>query len=148
MRVLTLKQPWASLVMVRLKDEEFRTHRLKPGPLLIHAGKSKRPLEECLAEIIRLHTKKYAGLAMERPLDLDRLRAWYDALPQGVILGQVEVGECYRIEEGHPMMTWGHLAHPLRVVSVWEIPQPAQGKLGIWKWEPTDSLFAGQSTRT
>ena len=40
MKVLTIKQPWASLIMLGLKKYEFRSWKTEyRGELLIHAGK-------------------------------------------------------------------------------------------------------------
>lgn len=41
MKVITIKQPWASLIILGLKKYEFRTWRTRyRGKILIHAGKS------------------------------------------------------------------------------------------------------------
>lgn len=41
MKVITIKQPWASLIAEGLKEYEFRTWNTKyRGDILIHAGKS------------------------------------------------------------------------------------------------------------
>ncbi len=41
MKVITIKQPWASLIAEGLKEYEFRTWNIKyRGDILIHAGKS------------------------------------------------------------------------------------------------------------
>lgn len=40
MKVITIKQPWASLISEGYKEYEFRTWKTKyRGPILIHAGK-------------------------------------------------------------------------------------------------------------
>ena len=49
MKVLTIKQPWATLIAEGLKEYEFRTWKTKyRGEFLIHAGKSidKRAMEK------------------------------------------------------------------------------------------------------
>ena len=41
MKVITIKQPWASLIAEGIKEYEFRTWKTKyRGDILIHAGKS------------------------------------------------------------------------------------------------------------
>ena len=48
MKVLTIKQPWETLIMQRDKRFEFRSWQTKyRGDLLIHAGKGidKEPIE-------------------------------------------------------------------------------------------------------
>jgi hypothetical protein len=75
-RILTIRQPWASLIMLGLKDIENRSwatsHR---GPLAIHAA------AKCTADW--------------SPLIDDLLtRDDVNALPRGVILGVVTLTEC------------------------------------------------------
>lgn len=43
MKVLSIKQPWASLICSGIKDVENRTWKPKevPGRILIHAGSTK-----------------------------------------------------------------------------------------------------------
>ena len=47
MKVLTIKQPWATLIMQGYKRFEFRSWQTKyRGDLLIHAGKKNCQLEK------------------------------------------------------------------------------------------------------
>ncbi|MFG6386235.1 MAG: ASCH domain-containing protein [Muribaculaceae bacterium] len=48
MKCLSIQQPWASLICGGIKDVENRSWRVNeaPGRILIHAGKTKRPIEE------------------------------------------------------------------------------------------------------
>ena len=67
MKALTIRQPWASLIVDGEKRVENRTWPTKyRGPLLIHAGKSR--------------------------LEVDRDQA--RRLPFSAIIGQVEVVDC------------------------------------------------------
>jgi len=69
MKVLTIKQPWATLIMQGDKKYEFRSWQTKHrGDLLIHAGK---------------------GVDKEA---VKRLKQYLpDKLPQGLILGKVKI---------------------------------------------------------
>ena len=48
MKCLSVQQPWASLICGGIKDVENRSWRVNeaPGKILIHAGKTKRPMDE------------------------------------------------------------------------------------------------------
>ncbi len=48
MKCLSVQQPWASLICGDIKHVENRSCRVNeaPGKILIHAGKTKRPIGE------------------------------------------------------------------------------------------------------
>ncbi len=76
MKVLTIKQPYASLIAVGLKRYEFRTWKTNyRGDFLIHAGKS---------------VDKEAIKRLEF-LNLD--------YPQGCILAKVTLTDCIQVDE-------------------------------------------------
>lgn len=79
-RVLSIRQPWASMLMLRFKSSEIRampTHIR--GPIAIHASKSK-PSQK----------------------DVDWVRSCgynvLTTLPKGVILGTISLTGCTKIE--------------------------------------------------
>ena len=76
MKVLTIKQPYATLIAEGLKEFEFRTWNTKfRGEFLIHAGKGidKEAMQRC----------SY--------LNLD--------YPQGVIIAKVTLTDCIKIDD-------------------------------------------------
>lgn len=78
MKVLTIKQPYASLILKGYKEYEFRTWKTKyRGDILIHAGKTidKKALE-----------KRFKG---------------YDLgdMPTGVIIGKVILVDCVNVNK-------------------------------------------------
>lgn len=74
MKVLTIKQPWATLIMQGDKRFEFRSWQTKyRGDLLIHAGKG---------------IDKEAMKRLERYLP--------EELPYGKILGKVKISRLYK----------------------------------------------------
>ena len=77
MKVLTIKQPWATLIMQGDKRFEFRSWQTKyRGELLIHAGK---------------------GIDKEA---LNRLKKYLPKeLPSGQILGKVTLVDCVKYDE-------------------------------------------------
>ena len=75
MKVLTIKQPWATLIMQGDKKFEFRSWQTKyRGELLIHAGKS-------IDKVAMERLKKYIP----------------NEIPTGVILGKVNLVDCIKI---------------------------------------------------
>lgn len=110
-KALTIRQPFASLVMAAVKTTENRTWRTNyRGRLLIHAG--ARDDRE----------------AMARHGDL------LDEYPRGAILGTVELLDCVRDSESEwavdGLWHW-QLADP----QPFESPIPATGKLGLWTFD-------------
>ena len=76
MKVLTIKQPWATLIAKGYKEYEFRTWKTKyRGELLIHAGKGV--------------DKK----ALERFKDLNL------TYPSGYILAKVNLTDCIQVDD-------------------------------------------------
>jgi hypothetical protein len=114
-KVLTVRQPWASLIMAGAKDVENRTwstrHR---GQLAIHAA----------------GTLETDALAQHRNL----LNAPAD-LPRGTILGTVTLTD---IVTGHasPWAEPGHYHWLLADPRPFDEPRPMPGRLGLWTWEP------------
>lgn len=104
MKALTVRQPWASLIIAGVKDVENRTWRTSyRGRLLIHAGRGR---DTCDHEVP-------------------------DDLPGGVILGSVTLLDCVR---DHPSpwsipASWHWL---LGDVQPWARPVPVRGQLGLW----------------
>ncbi|NKR94313.1 ASCH domain-containing protein [Rhodococcus hoagii] len=111
-KALTVKQPWAALIMAGIKDVENRAwatnHR---GELLIHAGKAY----DASADLSALP---------DTPGD-DLMAA------AGVIVGTVQLLDCV---QGHPS-EWAEpdcwhwvLAEP----RLYDVPVPHRGSLGLW----------------
>ena len=112
MKVLTVRQPWASAIVQGLKDVENRTWPTKyRGELLIHAGSAK-PSKELIATYEQL----------------------YGALPEdmvyGAIVGKVTVNGCVVDSDSH----WAFENH-----WHWELsdaveiePFPCSGQLSLW----------------
>ena len=114
MRVLSVQQPWAWLIVHGLKDIENRTWFTSyRGPLLIHA--SQRVDREWMDIIYSLLAKE--GLPMPRDL------------PTGGIVGIVDLVDVVRHYES-PWFEgpWGWvLENPRPIPHI-----PAQGRLGLW----------------
>lgn len=125
MKVLTIKQPWATLIMSGLKEYEFRGWKTKyRGKILIHAGKS---LEKEYAEKFKCYSFEY---------------------PLGVILGEATLVDCIKVDENfnnelrniNPLVyrRSNHVenyAWKLEDVVIYEDPIPVKGQLGLWNYE-------------
>ena len=76
MKVITIKQPWASLIAKGYKEYEFRTWKTKyRGDILIHAGK---------------------GLDKEA---LKRFEKYNLEYPQGCIIAKAKITDCIPVDE-------------------------------------------------
>lgn len=125
MKALTIKQPWATLIMSGLKEYEFRGWKTKyRGKILIHAGKS---LEKEYAEKFKCYNFEY---------------------PLGVILGEATLVDCIKVDENfnnelrniNPLV-YGRSNHvenyawKLEDILIYENPIPVKGQLGLWNYE-------------
>ena len=109
MKVLTIKQPWATLIMQGDKRFEFRSWQTKyRGELLIHAGK---------------------GIDKEA---IKRLSKYLPAeLPLGKILGRVTLVDCIKMSpEFKENYGW-----QINNVQVFDDPIEAKGHLSLWEYD-------------
>ena len=126
MKVLTIKQPWATLIMQGNKRYEFRSWQTKcRGELLIHAGKG-------------IDKEAMKRLAKYIPKDM----------PTGKILGKVKLVDCIRCDddfkekclkenkEVYAKSTFVEkFAWKLENVEVFDEPIEAKGKLSLWEYD-------------
>ena len=126
MKVLTIKQPWATLIIQRDKRFEFRSWQTKyRGELLIHAGK---------------------GIDKEA---INRLKKYIpEVLPQGKILGKVTLVDCIKmspefkemlLNENSDIYTKSSFKEnygwQLENVEVFDEPIEVKGHLSLWDYE-------------
>ena len=126
MKVLTIRQPWATLIMQKDKRFEFRSWPTKyRGELLIHAGK-------CVDKEAAERLKKY----LPKELTL------------GKILGKVNMVDCIKCSQEFKSKCLTEnpdvyaksafeekYAWQLTDVQVFEEPIEVTGKLGLWNYE-------------
>ena len=131
MKALTVRQPFATLLVAGVKRYETRTmmtrHR---GLLAIHAGLGKGRIPE--------------GVTHKDDLVIHQGVAW--PAPRGYVLGTVVVVDCVPTDYLHDLddeqRELGNFA-PGRFAWVVEHPRlfgepiPATGKLGMWDWAYT-----------
>lgn len=122
MKTITIKQPWASLIVSGLKDIENRSWKTNfRGRVLIHAGKA-RDKQYGMPRELFANDKVYSVITEKE-------------LPQGAIIGSVEIVDCVK---NHPS-SWAiegdwHwvLANPVM------FPEPitgVKGKLSFWDYD-------------
>ena len=125
MKALTIKQPWATLIMQGDKRFEFRSWKTKyRGDLLIHAGKG---------------IDKEAMKRLEKYLP--------EELPYGKILGKVKLVDCIKmspefkellLKENSDIYTKSSFQEnygwQVSYVEVFENPIDAKGHLSLWEY--------------
>lgn len=123
MKAITIKQPWATLIVKGYKKYEFRTWKTKyRGELLIHAGKGI--------------DKKY--IKQMESLNLD--------FPNSKIIGKVNLVDCIELNEGINQkinnefpLVYGEKS---REGYAWRLEEPVEitsnkvvnGKLSLWDY--------------
>lgn len=121
MKVLTLKQPWATLVAEGIKKYEFRSWKTKyRGKLLIHAG----------AGIDKKELKRFEKLNLD--------------FPSKKILAEVELEDCLELDEdlNNKIIAKKNIAYgtkkregyawKLTNIKKIESEETINGKLGLW----------------
>ncbi|RYD50983.1 MAG: ASCH domain-containing protein [Sphingobacteriales bacterium] len=128
LKVLSLLQPWASLVVLGHKTIETRSWTtVYRGPLLIHAG-------------VRTSGKAFATLPAIAPLLPE-----FKELAFGAIIGEVTLRDVLTLESGlqnalpeHTLeeqaFAPGRYGFVFTDAHCFDEPIPARGKLGLWEW--------------
>lgn len=124
MKIITLKQPWASLVAYGIKKYEFRTWKTNyRGKLLIHTG----------AGIDKDEMKKYVDLGIDFPkskiiaiVDLVDCCLLDDELNKKIIL-ENNIAYGNKIRTGY--------AWKLDNVKMINIDEKINGQLGLWNYD-------------
>jgi hypothetical protein len=143
MKALSVRQPWAGLIVLGLKNIENRTWRarLAPMEIAIHAG---RKMDERMAENLD-HKRSMNPWERIRVRVLDRVYAdgyndWraYPAFRTGALVGTTLVAECTRYHAsradadtelwGDEDAIWWRLADARAFVE----PEPWRGRLGLF----------------
>jgi len=123
MKALTVKQPWAALIVNGYKEYEFRSWKTNyRGKILIHAG-----------------------LTLEKEM-INKLT--YDIkLEKGAIIGEAELVDCILVDNildeslrtKNPIVYGnnhvGNYAWKLENIKKYDKPIYIKGKLGLWNYE-------------
>ena len=117
MKALTVRQPWASLIMAGVKDVECRSWNTSyRGELVIHAGLATD--RDAAAFVL--------SIGAELPEDL----------PAGAILGTVRLVDVVT-DSDSPWAEAGKFHWILADPEPWTEPVPAKGRLGLWNCDVT-----------
>ena len=127
MKVITIKQPWATLIAKGYKEYEFRTWKTKyRGDILIHAGK----------KIDKKAMERFKYLNLEYPI--------------GKIIAQATITDCVYVDEEFakklykkdPVVYKGLInknnwdGYGFKLENVKEVnPIEVNGKLGLWNYD-------------
>lgn len=125
MKALTIKQPWASLIIEGYKKYEFRSWKTNyRGKILIHAGLS---LEKDVQERFKDYNLDYK---------------------LGYIIGEAEIVDCILVDEKFneslrniDPIVYGRSNHvenyawKLENIKKYDNPIPCKGKLSLWDYE-------------
>ncbi len=137
MKVLTVRQPWAHLIMHAGKDIENREWPTNiRGRVAIHSS-AKLDWEEWMEAELALCAMDKSGVLPEailisRPRDTYKFKSQPEGIVLGSILGTVEIVDCVLSSES-PWF-FGRFGFVLRDPRPFERPIPAKGALGFWEW--------------
>lgn len=127
MKVLTIKQPWASLIIEGYKKYEFRSWKTNyRGKILIHAGMS---IENDMVLKLKNYNLEYI---------------------KGAIIGEAEIVDCILVDEQFnneliqiDSVVYGKNSHQatyawkLENIKKYDNPIYIKGKLGLWNYGST-----------
>jgi len=147
MKTITIKQPWASLIVEGIKDIENRTWPTKyRGRVLVHAAKSwnKQNAEICISDLMVKNALNNLGIIHKYDDEEIGYNGYsFSGMQTGAIIGSVEIVDCV---VNHPSV-WAEktdkfadifikptynwvLANPIKFPE----PIPANGKLSFWNY--------------
>lgn len=163
MKALTIKQPYASLIMAGIKHYETRGWKTSyRGKLAIHAG--KETFRKFLRERFPVASNGYEYHplydAYKNFMDIVSPLLDLDNLQYGAVLGTVDLVDCLKVTDydgktaklvssiadkdpkyisGTELMlgdfTEGRYAWKLEKIHIFDHPIPTKGKQGLWNWK-------------
>lgn len=138
MRVLTLQQPWASLVIIGAK--KWETRGWKPSVAMLHILREDGLLIHASQKFDRQHQN-----LLTYPPFKQYFPDW-EALPLGAILGYVNMGRVittsqwveenpnFPDEQAFGNYSSGRWAWQFTKAVQWEFPIQAKGSLSLWEY--------------
>jgi hypothetical protein len=150
MKALTIYQPWATLIIEGLKPYEFRKW---PGPkwvvgkrIAIHA--SARPVKrDEVAELLDRLERRMSKVDERAVPLLEKIHLSPGLLPLASVLGTAIMGEPKQAAKlfageldpndsariDHSIWAW-----PMLEIERLDVPVPARGAQGFWRWTPAE----------
>lgn len=130
MKVLTIKEPWASLIINGYKKYEFRSWKTNyRGKILIHAGKSIE--KDMLIKFKNYNIECYKGAIIGEAFLTDCILVDDDFENKLLEIDPIVYGR-----ENHEMK----YAFKLENIVKYENPIYINGKLGLWNYERNDNM--------
>ena len=137
MKALSIRQPWARLIVLGWKDIENRTwpigHRQNdptqlPIRIYVHASKTLAKYPNCYNDLEEIAHGDHDLLAC-----LVNLMGFKFCLDLGAVIGEVDIADCVKTSESQ----WfeGPYGFVLANPTVYREPIPCKGKLGFFKPE-------------
>lgn len=141
---LSIRQPWASLILKAHKDIENRSWSTKiRGRVLVHASKgmTRNEHEDGIAFAVETIRTDPRNSGTTKRTTLRDLGFAFDDLPRGGIVGSVEIVDCVR-ESKSPwfMGEYGFVLRDPRVLPF----QSCNGRLGFFDVAPVDQVSEAQ----
>ena len=124
MKALSIKQPWAQLIIIGAKDVENRSRPTSfRGRFAVHVSLKRADYEDVDIE------------AIPRDLREPVKRAWERNASAGRVIGTVELVDCVR--DSNSIWAIDNYWHwVLRDPRPYSRSRPAKGRLGLWEWAP------------
>ena len=129
-KVLSVRQPYANLLVNGIKDVENRGFRTKfRGTVLIHASAKMHDIVPYLRKLMYKHALTYVQSKIVAEATLCELNNSF-----GAIIGSVDIIDCV---ENHPSewVEQGQCHWVCANARKLKKPIPAKGMLGLWDWE-------------
>jgi Na+-transporting NADH:ubiquinone oxidoreductase subunit NqrC len=126
MKVLSVKNPWAYLIMYKGKDIENRSWKTNyRGPILIHASKT--------SDLYAYHCL-HAGIDNFNSIFIDEDEVAKIHSIDGCILGSIELCDCVQESDSRWAEKEGFWYWVLKNPKPCE-PIPIKGSLGLWEYK-------------
>ena len=124
MKALSIKQPWAQLIIMGAKDVENRNRRTNfRGRFAVHVSLKRANYEDVDID------------AIPRGLRESVKWAWEHNASAGRVIGTVELVDCIR--DSNSIWAIDNYWHwVLRDPRPYSRFRPAKGRLGLWEWAP------------
>lgn len=127
-KVLTVRQPYASLLVGGVKDVENRSRRISyRGTVLIHAGARMHDVVSFL--------RKRHEFTVEEIVVMTQVNEVEERDLFGCIVGSVEIVDCVQ-DSTSPWAERGQWHWVCRNAKVFDHPvRDVKGRLGLWDWD-------------
>lgn len=127
-KVLTVKQPYASLLVGGVKDVENRSRRTNyRGTVLIHAGARMHDVVSFLRKRQEFTVEEITIMTLVNEVEENDLF--------GCIVGSVEIVDCVQ-DSTSPWAERGQWHWVCRNAKVFDHPiRNVKGRLGLWGWD-------------